>query len=191
MASSKGTKTKSKPDEAPIFTDEWVVVQLSSSGEKEKDIDLIYKSIYIALGYKVDIFIPAVVQKAHEDSQTLRYMEGYVFIKYSPSIHYGKLNDRGFFSKVLCSFDSKKNKRSYHLLNNDVIDVMKKAVQDLKIREYVENDKVRVINGTYKNMTGVIGGVDYDKSIASVIFNFRSKKSIIEFPFSYLEKIDQ
>ena len=59
---------------------QWVVVQLSSTGEKEEDIDILKQSARKILNRgDVEIFVPAISPKVRDESQTIFFMEGYVF----------------------------------------------------------------------------------------------------------------
>ena len=125
MASLKGSgrKTPAKKAVEPLASPpapppKWVVVQLSSLGEREKNIDLIKRAVKHLLG-PVEMFIPAIVQKVREESHTMVYMDGYVFVRFQEGMNYLKLQDTTYFKSVLCA-SSGGGRKSYCLLDDFV-----------------------------------------------------------------------
>lgn len=197
MASSKGSKPEVTPvdkkksnkplQEAPP-PPQWVIVQLSSHGEKEKDLEIIKKSVSRILKSNVEVFIPAISQKVREEALTTFYMEGYIFIKYDPSINYSKLNETTYFRGVLRHSTSER--RKFHLLKDSDLNPMRLGMKELKISEFSMGEEVKVIKGQWKNLIGKIVLIHNDEEEnIQLSINLRSKPILIEFPSSYLEKI--
>ncbi len=176
MPSSKG----SKPD---IISKQWVVVQLSSNGEHEKSLPLIEKTVKRILKIDLDIFIPAVTEKVREDNLTMFYMDGYIFVEFRNGINYNKLSNTNYFEAVLMS-----GLNRLSLLNDSDIAPLRKGTASLRAGSLAKGDKVKVLKGTFKNLTGVISAV-YDNEKVQLNLNLSSKPLLIDYPSSYLSKI--
>jgi transcription antitermination factor NusG len=194
MVSHKSIKNSQNKSILPICPDElrrWVCVELSSTGEREKDINSIIRAVHRILGRPVEVFVPAVSQKVRGESQTMVYMDGYIFIQYFHDIHYIKLQDTNYFHMVLNTtvLSAGKRKYQYSLLDDKALAPMRIGVQNLKEshNENVPGDKVKIIKGDYKNLIGVISEV-YDKENIQVSVELRSKKLLLDFPVSYIQK---
>lgn len=196
MVSSKGSsktsnakvKTSPTPSPAPVASKKWVIVQLSPMGEREKNIELIRRSARRILGKQVDVFIPAISQKVREESQTLFYMDGYVFVEFIDGIVYNRLQDTQFFNSVLTQTSSAKDRRrAYSLLDDKELSPMRKGMEDLKIVPFKDGQKVRIIQGNYKNLIAEVSFIHEGGETVQVYVNMRSKKVLMDFPASYLQ----
>ena len=163
----------------------WVVVQLSHAGEREKNISALEKSVKRIVG-QLEVFVPAASQSTkdgvRDDSNTMFYMDGYVFVEYRSGVNYGKLSDTTYFSSVLAVG------REYHLLNDSDINPLKKGVQKMKIGSFSEGDEVKVVKGTFKDLPGKVTIVYDGNEVVQVETGFLSKRMLIDFPSSYLKK---
>lgn len=194
MASSKGSGRKQVPKSPPAPSEpppKWVVVQLTSLGEREKNIDTIARAVRRILGDGVEVFVPAVVQKVREESHTMVYMDGYVFVRYSEGVNYLKLQETTFFKCVLCT-PGGNGKKTYHLLDNFVLDKMRDGVKSLKTQtaNYGANQEVRITKGTLKGLRGKVMSVYEDGKKILVHVPLASKPVLIEFPPTHLEKAE-
>jgi transcription antitermination factor NusG len=176
---------KSSPNSSRI---KWVIVELTSTGEKEDNIQSIIQSAHKLLKKsEVEVFVPAISQTVRDDSQTMFYMSGYVFIEYIPGVNYLRLRETTYFRDVLCnSFDE--NGPQYSLLDDSELDPIRKGMDNLKVGEYKEGDAVIVKEGCYRNLPGVVSLVYEDKQNIQVAVNLLSKKMLIDFPVTYVEK---
>lgn len=194
MSSSKGSP-KNKKTQPPVLktcTDQpallkkWVVVQLSPTGEKEKDLSILERSVRRYLG-KLEVFVPATKQitkdGVRDDSSTMFYMDGYIFVEFVEGINYGKLTDTTYFLSVLTT------NRKYHLLDDSVLSPMRAGVQQLKIRSFQKGDFVKVIHGSFKNLVGSVVMIDDVGEKVTVSSNTSSKPVLMEYHASYLQKI--
>ena len=178
------------PPPAPA-SKKWVIIQLSPMGEREKNLELIKRAANKLLGRPVDVFVPAISQKVREESQTLFYMDGYVFVEYIEGITYNRLQDTQYFNTVLTQNSSSGDRRKvYSLLDDKELAPMRKGMQNLKIVPFEEKQKVRIIQGHYKNLIAEVSFVHEGGETVQVYVNMRSKKVLMDFPASYLQKAE-
>jgi len=180
-SSSAGLKVKVPPPK-------WVIVQLTPAGEREKKIPLIVKSVHQILRRKLDVFVPAISQTVRDDSQTMFFMDGYVFIKYEENVSYLRLQETMYFSSVLCT-GGVKNPR-YSLLEDFQLQPLRKGMNDLKQVNFKIGDKIKVIEGNYKNLIGRITFIFEDKKSVQITADLASKPLLMDFPTTYLIKYE-
>jgi len=194
VVSSGGSKDLAKASSlASKPVSKWVCVELSSNGEKEKNIPVIIRSVRQLLGKPgIEVFVPAVSERVRGESQTMVYMDGYVFVKFDDGIPYMKLQDTTFFKSVLCTtiVVNGQRKYKYSLLEDKDLDPMRDGVKSLRLgqEEYSVGHRVKVIKGDYKNLPGEISEV-YDGETVQVSIQLRSKLVLIDFPVSFLSRI--
>jgi transcription antitermination factor NusG len=166
------------------------VVQLTSLGEREKNIDTIARAVRRILG-DVEVFVPAFIQKVREESHTMVYMDGYVFVRFAEGVNYLKLQETTYFKCVLCT-PGAGGKRTYHLLDNFVLDKMRDGVKSLKTQtaDYDISQDVRITKGTLKGLRGKVISVYEDGKKILVHVPLDSKPVLIEFPPTHLEKAE-
>lgn len=206
MASAKGSKKplpkpppKAKasprlPADAvsvpPPPPSKWVIVQLTTAGEREKDLALLTRSVQRILGRKQDVFIPAVSQKVRDESHTMFYMDGYVFVRHDEGVPYLRLQETTYFNHVLTKPGPDRGRRIFCLLDDRDLAPMRRGMQDMKLGEYSEGQKVKIIKGNYKNLQAVISYAHDDGEHVQVYVDLSSKKILMDFPTSYLVKLD-
>jgi len=167
----------------------WVIVELSLNGEREGDVNVI-RSVArkILRSRDIRVFVPAVSQKVRDESQTLFFMDGYIFIEYRPGIPYLSLRDTVFFRDVLCNSTRSPNKEpSYSLLTDADLEIMRSGMQEMKRRSFRVGDSIRVMVGSYKNLRGEISVVYDEQSVQVSVSHLSSKRVLIDFPTTYLE----
>lgn len=197
---AKSPSSKQKPVSKPVATPgipvpslskKWVIVQLSPMGEREKNLEMLKRAANKLLGRPVDVFVPAISQKVREESQTLFYMDGYVFVEFFDGIAYNRLQDTQYFNCVLTQSSSSGDRRKiYSLLDDRELAPMRKGMQELKIVPFEDRQKVRIIQGNYKNLIAEVSFVHEGGETVQVYVNMRSKKVLMDFPASYLQKTD-
>lgn len=171
--------------------DKWVVVGLSTVGEKESDIDTIVRVVHRLLGKKLDVFVPAISQKSLGDSQTMFYMDGYVFIKYEENIPYVKLQDTTYFGQVLCASDPKTGRHTYSLVDDCVLNKMRSDMKGISQCGFSVGDRVKIIKGEHKDLIGVVSVIYEDNQTVQVSADhLRSKKLLMDFPSTFLKRKD-
>lgn len=198
MALSKGSKKRTKaakgaPPPVLVLSTKWVVVQLTQLGEREKNISLIVRAVHQILKRReLEVFVPAISQKGLDDSLTTWYSDGYVFVRFSDGIVYNSLQETTYFSTVLSksAFVDGARKTVYSLLDDKDLDPMRVGMKVMKIGGFSEDNRVKVVKGSYKNLTGKISCVYDGGEVVQVCLSLRSKPMFMDFPASYLEKVD-
>ncbi len=162
----------------------WVVVQLTQSGEREKNLASLEKNVFRSLKAELTVFIPAASQKAREDTQVVFFMDGYIFVEYRMGINYHRLNNSHYFEFVLAD-----RRNSYRLLNDSEIEPLRRGVENLKAGKLQIGDSVKVLKGTFKNLTGTVSFVYESGENVQINLKLSSKPVLIDYPSSYLLKI--
>lgn len=167
----------------------WVIIQLSPTGEREKDLPTIVRAAQRGLGRPVEVFVPAISQKVRDESQTLFYMDGYVFIRFEEGVNYNKLQDTTYFGSVLTQPGPSRSK-VYAMLQDKQLDPMRAGMDQMKVGGFAEKDPVRIIQGNFKNLRAEVSYVHDGGEVVQVFVSMRSKKVLMDFPASYLQKIE-
>ena len=179
MPSSKDLNNK-----APASTKKWVVVQLSSSAEKEKNLGVFQRAVKRLLGKDIPVFVPASNSTARDDNHIMFYMDGYVFVEYVVGVNYNKLNETQYFSMVLSQ-----PRTGVCLINDSEIDAMRRGMESMKVGRFNKDDEVKVIRGSFKNLTGKVSEVYEGGEFVQIDVGLLSKPLLIDYPASYLVKI--
>lgn len=178
MSSTKGPKPSTGPGRR------WVVVQLSQNGEHEMNLTNISKSVDRILKRKCEVFIPATTQKARSDKQTIFYMDGYIFVEYIDGVQYYRLNGTTYFESIISLGRDKPN-----LLHDSDLAPLKRGTEALKMGTFKVGEEVKVIKGTFKNLTGSVSAVYGDGEQIQINVKLASKPMLIDYPASYVVKI--
>lgn len=168
-------------------------VELSPTGEREKNLSLIIRSVRQILGKPtIDVFVPAVSEKVRGESQTMVYMDGYVFVRYEDGVQYQRLQETTFFHSILrtTSVVDGQRKHRYSLLEDKDLDPMRTGVENLKLGQdrFTIGQKVKISKGSYKNLCGEVLVV-YDEHNVQILVRLLSKPVLIDYPVSYLQKV--
>jgi len=170
---------------------QWIIVQLSIAGEREDRVGVIIKSVRRILRvHDIDVFVPAISQDVRDDSETLFYMDGYIFVEYRDGVRYLKLHDTTFFSNVLCTPGTSKSSPRYHLLSDDDLEPLRSGLDSIKYSTLKVGDRVKVIKGHHKDVPGRITSVHEDNEHAQISVDLTSKKLLMSFPMTYLKKVE-
>lgn len=185
------SKNSSVPSSPVVTRPRWVIVQLSPVGEREKDIATLSKSAHRILGRRLEVFIPAVVQKFMNEQETMFYMDGYVFIVFEEGVNYLKLQDTMYFSSVLVRSRSfSPNRRpEYSLLSDSDLDPMRAGMKSLLRLTFQVNDQVKLTSGPYKGLSGVVRLVYDGGEKVQISVPTGSKPILMDCPTSMLSKL--
>lgn len=190
----KSNKVKSESvTPIPLSPPKWVIVQLTHFGEREKNIQSIVKNVNRILGKPLDVFVPAVSQKVRDESQTMFYMDGYIFIRHEEGVNYLKLNDTVYFSSVLTkiSLVDGERKKTYSLLDDKEISPMRVGVQNLKAGVFKEGQTVKIMKGKFKGLQAIVSYMHEDNEHTQIYVKLRSKLILMDFPISYIQGINE
>lgn len=196
--SSKGsTKAKKEPKKTPDGESngakKWVIVELSHAGEKEKDLNSVRKSARKILKSKdIDIFIPAITQVVREESHILAYMEGYIFILFVEDVNYLRLQETVYFKSVLTQpvvHGRYRSRQILSLLSDRDLNPMREGVDRLNVRDFSPGEQIKIVKGNYRNLRAEVIQVYETKKLVQVYVSLKSKKILLDFPSSYLERL--
>ncbi len=135
--------------------------------------------------------VPAVSQKVREDSHTMFFWDGYIFVAHIEGLPYLRMNETTYFQNVLVKPGIVKGKqRSFSFLDDSELEPMRRGLEQMKMGQFQEDDEVKIIKGEYKNLVGVISCVYEDGESVQVYIALRSKKILMDFPASCLVRIN-
>jgi len=165
-------------------SDQWLVLELS-----EFVGNLGYREIELALtnvfGSQTDYFIPIHNETMGSYVSTSTLMEGYAFIKDTTTSRGSLLNlsDQRVFSGALY------HGGKYQTVSGKVITELKKKLKRSLKKKFEVGTKVKVLEGTFKNLTGeVIGLEDGGKKVILRIKRI-SRDIIAPMPSTLVEEV--
>jgi transcription antitermination factor NusG len=133
--------------------DSWVILEISSKGEKEaRDGTLVSRITECSSFKKEDIFVPLI----RGGAKPLWLMEGYIFIKsgYGASEYYD-LKRTYLISRVLSQVDAKTGLISKGVVKSSELEEMIKKADDLG-GKFELGSEVSLIDGAFKGFEGVL-----------------------------------
>lgn len=179
MSYSRGSDSSPpKNNKNPV---RWVVVQLTSKGESEKDLAALKFAATRILRQEVEVFIPAISRQVREETKTAFYISGYIFIKHIEGLSYSRLQDTNYFKSVLTRGST------YYLVDDSELNPTRQGMKTMKVSLFRTGQSVKIAHGTFKNLPGKILILRDNDEVAGVIVDLRSKHLVIEFPTTYLE----
>lgn len=160
-------------------------------GEREKDISILSKSVHRILGRRLEVFIPAVIQKFMNEQETTFYMDGYVFIVFEDGVNYLRLQDTIYFSSVLIRSRSFATSRrpEYSLLSDSDLDPMRAGMKSLLRLTFRVDDQVKLTSGPYKGLSGKVRLVYDGGEKVQISVPVDSKPILMDCPTSMLTKL--
>lgn len=138
------------------MSDKWYIVQLSSSGEKEPS-EVIAKAIRKVAGPGSEVFAPVVKGPGVEYKNEYSLLDGYVFVKPTrdPTALL-RLEESSLFIQAVHSSEGR-GKKTMHFLSDLEVDQLRgRLVELLDPEKIVVGDRVKILDGPYKNMVGEV-----------------------------------
>jgi transcription antitermination factor NusG len=168
----------------------WVAVELTSLGEKEKQVNIFAAAVKKLLGRPLEVFVPAISQSGIEATFTTFYMDGYVFIEYVVGVNYLRLRETAYFREVLCGPGSRHSGPKYSLIEDKDLNPVRSGMDALKKKPFSVGDPVMVTQGFYRNLRGTVSLVYEDSDKIQIHINqLDSKPLMMEFPNTCIEKV--
>lgn len=164
----------------------WVVVELSSQGEKEiEEIPGILKKILASKSSEV--FIPIFWSEESICKEKFHLFDGYVFCKSDcPEENFFSIEDDPHFRCILTNL--RDGIRVIEFVPESKIKSLKNQLSKLVLKDIDEGDFVEILDGTCKSLKGEV--LNKDDHIALVsISDLRSTELLIEVPISSLKKV--
>lgn len=155
-------------------TEEWFAVMLRDGCDLQEDYRLLQYEIEDVFGPDVEYFLPVYVEKVGKKLVGIILFDGYVFIKRSDTVHEGSFTRKTEFleSVLRC------NQSQRPVTNRDINRFKTKLRHELVSRTPKKGDKVRVLEGTFKNMVGKVLSIRNSSKTARV--EFRKKTRVVE-----------
>jgi hypothetical protein len=166
-----------------LATSEWIILELSDTNENVSFQD-IKNALISAFGTSVEYFIPIHHEEVGSYTVNSVFMEGYAFVKDTPSVRANILNlrDQRIFSKPLCQ------KGKYQTLNSWVIGGLKRKLKNTLKKRFVPGAQVRVLDGVFKNLIGEIMSVEDSGRRIMVCIKRPSRQMVAPIPATLLQE---
>lgn len=164
---------------------------MSRAGEQKVEEETLENRIRKDLGVSEDfpIFIPSIVYRKGKRSITYHLMEGYAFVGGGlPESSYFALENKYYINTVM-SVTSSKGLRILRTISEREVRTMKRQLRNLVSVEIEIDSSVKVLEGPYANLEGIV--VDVGSTEAGVHFIFRSMEAIVYIPKIFLETLDE
>lgn len=130
----------------------WVTLQLSEKGEMTLEEEPCLIENVLKKTLKADYFLPVFYDKKRNYDNKIFLLRGYVFVEYvqqKTGIYFDLINTQYFVGPLII------NKR-ISLLSNNHIKRLKRQLNKLTRPIIRVGDKVKVLDGKYKNMTAKV-----------------------------------
>jgi len=163
-----------------------VTLELTRSGEMKVEEGLLEKMIRKDL--KIDethpIFIPALSYPKNGNTVTIHLLEGYVFVASGlPETAYFALERKFYINKVMST--KPHGMRVLSVISNSHITGLRKKLKQLTSSDIEVNTPVRVIEGNYASLEGVV--ILLQGNDAFVKVELRTLNLIVQLPRVFLE----
>lgn len=165
----------------------WVTVILKPIAEKLPTIPELTRELQKFIATADEIFFPVAAgdrSKALSDARVL--IDGYVFVHTPLSgIHTYETPESPFFEGILLQDGAP------CVIPDSEIAQIKSQVETLHHRGLSEGTRVKVVDGTYKSLFGVIKSIDVEKKSAQVEISLTSKTFLALVSLAFLEEETQ
>ncbi len=132
------------------------------------------------------IFVPAITYTKGKRKFTIQLMEGYVFVASGLlETVYFDLERKSYIAQVIAPPSGPHKMRVLSTIPNSKILELREQFQELVTSDIELYDKVRVIDGTYRGLEGVVLGRDHEHAFVEIAL--RSLKAIATVPLVFLE----
>lgn len=162
----------------------WVVIQLSQQGEQEFSQKLLYHEVRRLVG-DCEVFFPWVEARHGYDTPTVLF-DGYIFIRDNTERSYRSLSRSSYFEGPIVK--SHRTCSEWTRMGHAEVSRMKERLIDMTKCQFDVGECVRVTDGPYVNMEGVVSGVGRQIQITFVL-PFGSRTFTHDFESRVLEKI--
>jgi transcription antitermination factor NusG len=149
----------------------WVAVELSKLGEEkvqEGQLDAVLRAD-LGVGDEFQIFIPAATYPRGHRKVTLLLIEGYVFLASGlPETKYFELEKRPYVSQVMSTPAGGTRIRTLTTIPNKTVEDFRNQLRRLMTADLPFGTRVKVTDGVYKNLEGVVRGGDEENAYVEI-----------------------
>lgn len=166
------------------MSDPWLILELNDiENLTYKDIE---NAVITTFGDEVEYFIPIHHEAVGTYTSTSVLIEGYVFVRDGDAVRNSifNLREHRVFSRALyCSG------RFQTVPSEKILDLKKKLKHSMK-RKFFVGSKVKVLEGTFKNLVGEVIGVEENGKKIVVKIKRISREMIAPIPATLLEEVE-
>lgn len=166
----------------------WVALELTRQGELKVEDGSLARELRSALGVEDDwpVFIPAKVYSKGGKKITVHLMEGYAFVATGlDEVQYFALEQEGKLVERVMTSRSPSGMRVLSTIPERQIASLRRQLQDHVSSDIERGMEVRVKDGKYKGLEGVVTWVDLDH--AMVFITLRSLETVARIPRAFLD----
>jgi transcription antitermination factor NusG len=165
----------------------WVVIELNHLGETKVDEGTLENSLRRDLDVQSEfpIFIPVLSYPKGNRTINFHLMEGYVFVGSGlADTAYFALERKDYVNQVITTPG---RVRSLNVIPNTKIEELRKQLRQMVSADIQDGAEIRVLNGPYRNLEGIIIMVALDAAIVRI--QLRSLDLIVTIPKVFLEAL--
>lgn len=169
----------------------WVAVELSRQGEEKVQDGSLEATLRSDLGVGKDfqIFVPAASYPRGDRRVMVLLMEGYVFLASGlDDTVYFALERRAYVTQVLSTESGRHRMRTLTTIPNKTIEDLRRQLRTMVTSDLPVGTRVRVTDGTYRNLEGVVQGADVENAYVEI--RLRSLEVIASIPRMLLEALE-
>ena len=166
----------------------WAVLELSATGEKEENPNLIKKDL-IQIIPQIEVFIPIYWNEDQQFQRKIELMQGYIFVTgaVAPKSYF-LLESSKYISSVL-SHKMRGTREPDLVPDEQVVNLQLQLSSKIK-KDFEVNDIVKFLDGQFKNLTGRIISILDDKEVDVHVSGLKSADFIVRIQKVYLDKAD-
>lgn len=165
----------------------WLALTLRPSAETGATVEELESDIARILGEDFELFVPAIFgSKTQKLGKTRQLMEGYIFL-HAEEDHkkLSRVEGSSYFDGFLCE------KRKYSIIPDSDIEKLRAQLEELRFSGVCEGVGVRILNGVYESLCGVVVSVDTEALEADVEIKLSSKVMVVKLPLGGLAVEDE
>lgn len=165
----------------------WVTIELSRLGEQKIEEGLLASTIRKDLSVEEDwpFFVPATTYVKNGKKVTIHLLEGYVFVGSGlTEVQYFALERKSLVNQVMSSKGAN-GIRVLNVIQDSHVESMRQKLQELVSEDIEIGTQVKVIDGTYSELSGKVLGVDGDHVFVKL--DLRSLSVITPVPRIFLQ----
>jgi len=165
-------------------------VELTPLGEIRVEDDSLARALRADLhvGSDFPVFIPATTYIRGHRRTTIRLLEGYAFVGSGlPDTMYFQLENRSYVERVMSVQTGPYKIRTISTIPNISIESLRKQLQDELGSIVAVGDRIRITEGSYKALEGLVQGRDEENAYIQI--ELRSMKIVATIPLAFIEPV--
>ena len=167
---------------------DWVALELTNRGETERNVNNLVEIVKKAFD-GCELFIPVYFENEEFFEKNVYLLHGYFFIRHNPDHDYYKLKDSKYFQGVVVNPATEQ----VEMIPESQVNELKDKFQDLlaKSAGICKGNVVRILDGLYKNLNGVVQRVNKKRKMCIVkLTSLKSRNIVVSAPFMGVAVVD-